>query len=226
MPLRLFMYGLPAVALAVAYLPSPGPVDAITGRASVVDGDTIEIHGTRIRLHGIDAPESAQTCRRADGTRWRCGQQTALALDDLVEGRPVTCRIVDTDRYGRFIGRCTVAGFDISGWLVEHGWAVAYERYSTDYVEQQQVARSRAVGVWSGEFDMPWDWRNSETTVATRTGAPGACRIKGNIGSGGERIYHVPGQPFYDRTRIDPSRGERWFCTEEEARAAGWRKAQ
>ncbi|MFO0997127.1 MAG: hypothetical protein U1F33_10630 [Alphaproteobacteria bacterium] len=53
-----------------------------------------------------------------------------------------------------------------------------------------------------------------------------ACRIKGNISESGERIYHVPGGAFYDKTAISPARGERWFCTESEARAAGWRRSR
>ena len=52
------------------------------------------------------------------------------------------------------------------------------------------------------------------------------CNIKGNVNTRGERIYHVPGQEYYDETRISASHGERWFCSEEEAREAGWRRAK
>lgn len=90
----------------------------IVGVASVIDGDTIEIHGERIRLFGVDAPESRQECRRTDGLRWRCGQQAALALQDHTGRRTVTCVQDDVDRYGRSVCHCDVSGEDIGGWLV------------------------------------------------------------------------------------------------------------
>ena len=61
---------------------------------------------------------------------------------------------------------------------------------------------------------------------ATSAEEPGGCNIKGNVNTRGERIYHVPGQKYYDKTRISASHGERWFCSEEEARAAGWRRSR
>lgn len=134
----------------------------IIGVASVIDGDTIEIHGERIRLFGIDAPESGQPCQRADGSRWRCGQQAALALQEHIGQRPVACLQRNTDRYRRAVCRCTLGAEDIGAWLVEQGWAVAYTRYSRDYLVQESSARSARRGVWSGEFTMPWDWRRGE----------------------------------------------------------------
>ncbi len=120
---------------AVLVLASGSPVQAggeIAGAASVIDGDTIEIHGQRIRLHGIDAPESSQTCLDAGGRTWRCGQQAALALQDLIGRRTVTCDERDVDRYGRIVGRCLVGTLDINEWLVAQGLALAYRRYSRD----------------------------------------------------------------------------------------------
>lgn len=207
----------------------PEPAQAtITGRASVIDGDTLEIHGQRIRLHGIDAPESAQPCVRADGTRWRCGQQASLALADRIGQAPVTCRRTDTDHYGRMIAVCLKGTEDLNAWLVAEGWAVAYRRYSNDYVELEEQTRAAGRNIWSSQFVMPWDWRGGQRIgerEATEERQHG-CGIKGNISSRGERIYHVPGGQYYDRTRISSSKGERWFCSEEEARAAGWRKAK
>ncbi len=131
----------------------------IVGVASVIDADTIEIHGERIRLFGIDAPESRQECRRTDGTRWRCGQQAALALQDHIQRRTVACVQDDIDRYRRSVCHCEVSGEDIGRWLVSHGWAVAYVRYSNRYIADENAARAAHIGIWSGEFMMPWDWR-------------------------------------------------------------------
>lgn len=100
-----------------------------------------------------------------------------------------------------------------------NGWALAYQEYSTDYVEQETAARVAGAGIWRGQFVPPWDWRRGERLLSesANDNAPGQCLIKGNISGSGERIYHVPGGRYYDQTRIDPSKGEQWFCTEAEA---------
>jgi len=196
----------------------------IVGRASVIDGDTIEVHGQRIRLFGIDAPESAQLCL-ADDRHWRCGQQAALALDERIAGRAVVCAEKDRDRYDRIVAVCYAGDQDLNAWLVAEGWALAYRRYSTDYVDEEETARAGHKGVWRGTLVPPWDWRRGRRLEATAD-QPGDCRIKGNISSKGERIYHVPSGRFYERTRIDASKGERWFCSESEAQVAGWRRSR
>jgi endonuclease YncB( thermonuclease family) len=136
--------------------------DHIVGGATIIDGDTIKIHDQRIRLHGVDAPESAQECRRSDGSRWRCGQQATLALQDLIGRRPVTCARQNTDRYRRIVAKCSVGDTDINAWLVTNGWAVAYRRYSSDHVGAETMARAGTRGIWSGEFAMPWEWRRDK----------------------------------------------------------------
>ncbi len=213
-----------------------GQAEVLSGRARAVDGDTLDMNGVRVRLHGIDAPESAQTCI-ADGRRWRCGQRSASALAERISGRSVSCKEIDRDRYGRMVAKCSVGGKDLNAELVSEGWALAYRWYSTDYVDKQATARTAQRGVWRGRFVEPWNWRegvrlNSRRAPVQqnrdRTVRPGAsrCRIKGNISRKGARIYHVPGGRYYEGTRISPSRGERWFCTEAEARAAGWRRSR
>ena len=97
----------------------------LQGVASVIDGDTIEIHGTRIRLNGIDAPESGQLCQDARGTAWRCGQQAALALSDRIGRQVVSCQQTDTDRYGRVVADCFTGGENLNHWMVREGWALA-----------------------------------------------------------------------------------------------------
>jgi endonuclease YncB( thermonuclease family) len=131
----------------------------IMGIASVVDGDSIEIRGERIRLHGIDAPESRQLCTRPNGERWRCGQRASLALADRIGRGPVRCERRDRDRYDRTIAVCFKGNEDLNRWMVANGWAVAFRRYSLDYVADEDKARQSRLNIWSGRFDMPWDWR-------------------------------------------------------------------
>lgn len=201
---------------------------AIAGRASVIDGDTLDIHGIRIRLHGIDAPEAGQLCL-ADVEKWRCGQGAALALSDKIGSAAVGCEERDVDRYGRIVAVCYAQGADLNAWMVASGWALAYRQYSRDYVQQEETAAVAMHGIWQGVFVPPWEWRRGKRLateeVANAGGLP-ACDIKGNVSSSGERIYHVPGGEHYSRTKIRPSRGERWFCSEAEAQAAGWRRSK
>ena len=130
----------------------------VAGRASVIDGDTIDIHGERVRLFGIDAPEGRQLCTVAGGP-YRCGQQAALALADHIGQRTVRCEERTRDRYGRIVAVCYVGDEDIQAWLVEQGWALAFRRYSTDYVAEEDAARAAGRGIWRGTFDAPWEWR-------------------------------------------------------------------
>lgn len=209
----------------------------IESSVKVIDGDTLHIAGQRVRLHGIDAPESAQQCKDAKGAEYRCGQEATAALANRLGQKPISCKGTDIDRYGRIIAVCRLGAEDLNAWMVTQGWAMAYRTYSLDYVSEEGQARAARRGIWRGEFTPPWDWRASQrdepdrqvTSPRSDSQGPataGDCRIKGNISSKGERIYHVPGGRWYDPTRIDTGAGERWFCTETEARAAGWRPAK
>ena len=136
-----------------------GPRD-LMGQVSVIDGDTLELHGRRIRLHGIDAPESGQACQRASGGAWRCGQEAALALAREIGHAPVRCEGRSLDRYGRFIAVCFKGRQDLGRWMVAQGFAVAYRRYALDYVVEEDRAHRNHQGLWAGNFEMPWDWRS------------------------------------------------------------------
>lgn len=138
------------------------------GHASVIDGDTIEIAGQRIRLHGIDAPESAQHCLDADLRIFRCGQDAANALDHMINDRLVRCEQLGRDRYNRIIARCFLGELDLNEAMVRSGHALAYRRYSSDYVGAEAEARSSGAGMWRGDFVSPWDWRRGERLTPSR----------------------------------------------------------
>jgi endonuclease YncB( thermonuclease family) len=199
----------------------------IIGIASVIDGDTLEIRGQRIRLHGIDAPESGQFCEK-DGKQYRCGQQAALALSDKIGRATIRCERRDIDRYKRIVAVCRLGDVDLNAWMVREGWAISYRQYSRDYIDDESAARTAKAGIWAGRFIEPSRWRRGDRLAAEKAGDPaaGSCQIKGNISRKGERIYHVPGGRYYGPTRIDESKGERWFCSEDEARRAGWRRSR
>lgn len=131
-----------------------GPV--ITGRARVVDGDGLRLQGHEVRLHGIDAFELRQAC---DGRP--CGSAARSALSDLISRGTVTCRPTDTDWYGRTIATCRVGGLDLGAEMVRAGHALAYRRYSTAYVDEENQARRDGAGAWAGRFENPQDWRRS-----------------------------------------------------------------
>jgi len=191
-----------AALLGLAWvLTSQVPERLAGAQARIVDGDTFWLGGTKIRVFGIDAPEAATPLGPA-ATDW---------LRRKLDGQEVDCVKKDTDRYGRTVATCYVGGSDIARQMVFEGWARAYRRFSTDYVGEEEAARQAHRGIW-------------QQPLLAVGGGPGDCQIKGNISSNGQ-IYHVPGTRDYDMTRIDTSKGERWFCSEDEARAAGWRAA-
>jgi endonuclease YncB( thermonuclease family) len=134
--------------------------DDLIGQASVIDGDTIEIHGARVRLFGIDAPESDQLCHDARSYQYRCGQKASNALFDFVGRRLVECVEVDRDRYKRAVSVCTVGGTDIADWLVRNGLALDWPQYSKGgYAAAQAEAKREQRGMWAGNFKEPWTYR-------------------------------------------------------------------
>ncbi|MEQ8248799.1 MAG: thermonuclease family protein [Alphaproteobacteria bacterium] len=213
-----------AVAWCVVLLWASGvSAQQLQGVAQVVDGDTLRVAGERVRLFGIDAPERGQPCR--DGGD--CGAQSKAHLEALIGDREVICAPEDVDRYGRIVATCRVGGVDLNRAMVRDGQAMPYTDFSQRYA-RDAPSESR--------FNAPWDYRRSTApprgAVGTRSvenlsAAPDdGCAIKGNISSEGTRIYHRPGERSYAATRIDEGHGERWFCSVDEAEAAGWRAAR
>jgi len=196
---------------------------AISGTARVIDGDTIEIAGRRIRLEGIDAPEHGQTCGRRFFGTWNCGAAAADALRELVDDRSVVCESQGDDKYGRMLGICFVDGADINAQMVREGYAWAFVKYSKSYVREEAEARAARAGIWTGDAEPAWIFREKRWAGAEYA-APNGCAIKGNISSHGY-IYYVPWSPRYTQVKIEVEKGERWFCSEADAIAAGWRAA-
>ena len=130
---------------------------ALSGFLRVLDGDTIDLDGVRYRIHGIDAPETRQSCFK-DGREWQCGMEASLTMQRLAVGQ-VSCVGIEQDRYGRTVAKCFAGDVDLGRELVRRGLALAYRRYSLDYVDDEDFARQNRLGMWAGEFVAPWDWR-------------------------------------------------------------------
>lgn len=135
---------------------------SVRGKPIVIDGDTLDFGNARVRLYGIDAFEREQLCKRADGTHFPCGQFAREMLANLVGQGMTECRKRDVDVYHRVVAVCRVADFDLAGELVKAGVALAYRRYSDDYVDEEAEARAARRGAWDGEFTAPWDWRHDK----------------------------------------------------------------
>jgi endonuclease YncB( thermonuclease family) len=212
---------------------------ALSGPGRAIDGDSLRVGPYDVRLFGIDAPEAKQTCSR-DGQPWTCGLASADQLARLVNGQQVNCIAVGLDRYHRIVARCSVGSRELNRYMVATGYAVAFRRYSTEYVSAEESAKAARRGIWSSKFELPSQYREdggyiveappaseaigSAQVVRRGRSKPqpsGSCRIKGNHSRKGELIYHLPGMPYYNQTVAEDI-----FCTEADARAAGYRRSR
>ena len=231
--------------LALLAICSIAEAASISGIPRIVDGDTLVVGATKIRLEAIDAPETDQICLNAKGERWTCGIEARDRLQAHIAARAIDCSSNGTDVYQRSLATCSLKGENLNTWMVQEGWALAYVKYSTAYQKVEVDARINQRGLWRGAFIAPWDWRhkNNKTVIlgalkvpanaqamllgpSAIEGAPSPdCTIKGNISRNGDRIYHLQNQTFYAKIKMDMGGGKWWFCTPEEAEAAGWRRA-
>ena len=229
---RLRFLCLAAGVIAIA--PSIVSAETLTGTVTRVwDGDTVTLtvdgKAHRVRLAAIDAPEQGQPF----------SSRARSELSRLVLHKRARLEFETTDPYGRLVGRLWVqpGGCPGCGETLDAGLAMLtvglawwYRRYADEqtpeargqYEFAEYEAKAKGVGLWSDSDPVaPWDFKQAKRNQPERAD----CRIKGNLSDNG-RIYHVPGQRYYDQTIITPAKGERWFCTEAEAKAAGWRRAR
>ena len=196
--------------------------DSMSGLVRMLDADTLVMAGQKIRLHGVDAPESRQTCVAGAAREFACGERATEFARTAFDGAQATCLPRGTS-YDRIVATCHVNGADMGRVLVRAGWAVAATRYSQAYIDDEAFASDQGWGMHTSRHLSPHEFRRHRVTGVTPPDA--ACRIKGNISASG-RIFHSPGQQYYSRTTIRVDEGERWFCTPSEARAAGFRAAR
>ena len=236
--------GMTSIFFLVWLTGLPAHAADFAGVPRTVDGNTLVIGTTKIRLERIAAPETDQICLNANGVRWTCGIDGRDQLAKHIADREIRCTVNGIDPERRTLATCYLAGEDLNNWMVQQGWALAYVRQSFEYVHAQEDAKTQKRGLWQGAFIAPWDWRhrNKETTIlgafrvpigaramllgpsATADAPSPECTIKGNITRTGKQFYYMQGQKSYARIRMDKG-GRRWFCTAEEAEAAGWRRA-
>jgi len=232
----LFLLSLPIAAHAAD----------ISGLPKIHDGDTLQIGHIKLRLAGVDAPSTDQLCLNDKGERWTCGVAARNALIHYTGKKSWTCHVVRVNRFGRSVAKCEADGENIQAWLVKNGWALALPHASHDHDADQKAAREAKAGMWAGAFIAPWDWRvrNKKTAIlgavkpppparrillASASGpvAPSPdCTIKGNVNRSGVCIYHKPTSRWYAQIKMKISKGTRWFCSVEEAEAAGCRETR
>lgn len=204
--------------------------ETIKGRAEAVTGDVLRIGRTEIRLDGIEAPEPLQRCSVPGNRGWRCGMAARTALARSLGRRAVSCRVSGTDETGRALGTCLVEDQDLAQDLVRAGLAFADAGLFSKYGSAEEEARSENIGLWRGKAERPSEYRAriademARAWEAAKASAPRGCPIKGRIVSG-RKYYVLPGTVEYRRARIRTRRGEQWFCSEEEALAAGWKRS-
>ena len=125
----------------------------------IIDGDTIILNSEKIRFYGIDTPEKKQKCKDRNGLSYPCGEFATNELKKIISSGQLFCKKRATDRYGRSISICYVNGVDINSLMVKNGWALAYRKYSRDYIDEEKEAKDKKMGMWAGKFIAPWKWR-------------------------------------------------------------------
>jgi endonuclease YncB( thermonuclease family) len=194
----------------------------IAGRGSAISGDTLRIGTTNVRLNGIEAPLSTQVCNDSAGRPWNCGASARQALSRSLRAGRVSCDLSGSDEPRA--GACSVDGRDLAAELVRGGHVFAASGLFAPYGSEEREAKASKSGIWSGENVRPSEYRDQKWQQAKAV-APDGCPIKGSV-RGGRRLYVQPWDSGYERVRVVQSRGERWFCSQAEAEAAGFKAAE
>jgi endonuclease YncB( thermonuclease family) len=221
--MRFSLILLTAILLVLAAASQPGAAGGANAKADkvlIIDGDTLHIGRRIYNLSGIDAPELGQRCMK-ENKEWRCGLEAALALRKLAAFGTVTC----TSKSKRTVvtGLCQIEGKDLGEVMLGQGYAVAVTDALPNYRSAEAAAKDAKLGLWRGDFIAPKDWRKGarmpgETTDTT------FCVVKGVITEGEQRIFYIPSDDTYNDYKVDPKKGERMFCSDDEAILAGWNR--
>ncbi len=212
---------LPTVAVAGGLLLSHGEAGLRAKEANpVIDGDTLVVDGQLVQLSGIDAPELGQRCFN-DGKSWRCGLEAALALRKLIAFGKVVCEFEDAEPKTAKAS-CSVDDKDLAVALLQQGYAIALPEAPSPLQAAQNNAKDAKFGIWRGDFVAPASWRDGVRLPGEAEDTQ-YCVIKGTINDKDQRVFYVPSDEGYDAIEIDPSRGERMFCSDDQAILRGWR---
>jgi endonuclease YncB( thermonuclease family) len=196
----------------------------LDGRAVALSGDLLRVGGTLVRLSGIEAPERKQDCSGAGIKKWACGAAAKTALQKLVAGKKVVCEVSGRQEQMFTRATCQVNGADLAGQLVRGGHVFAASGLFATHANAEAEARAAKLGLWKGDPLRPTAWRTQKWDEAKRA-APDGCPIKGQVADDA-RTYLVPWSSNYEKAKVRQGRGERWFCSEDEARAAGWKPVE
>lgn len=196
----------------------------IEGRAIVLGADSMKVGNIIVRLSGMEAPEAEQRCPAAGKKTIRCSEAATEGLTKIVRGKLVSCNLSGSDEAGRSLATCKAEGADVAGALIRQGLVFAQQGLLARYASAESEARTAKLGVWKGDVQRPSEWRAKRWEEAKRS-APDGCPIKGAVGADG-KVYVLPWSREYERVKVRTGKGERWFCSEQEARAAGWRLAE
>jgi len=219
-PLVCFCFAL--VACLFALTPVGAATESEPQEVVVVDGDTIDIDGKTVSLYGIDAPELGQHCKNGSKS-YRCGYEAAIHLKKLVGNQAVTCDATPADSEDNS-KICTVGSVDLSQAMLQNGYATAKLSAMSLYKNTESEAKRSGLGIWRGDFVQPSEWRAGRRLNAGDGQIVETCDVKGIVSDNGDKVYFVPTDIEYGDIEIDSGRGEEFFCSDDQAELAGWRR--